>query len=814
MTVKPLDPAALFSATSLDQLSFDSTETLEPLEGFPGQERANEALQFGIGIRHEGYNLFAVGAPGSGRHSLVRTLLERETTRVSSDFDWCYVYNFDQPHRPSAIQLPSGSARDFRADMHQLVDDLRGAIVAAFETEEYRARQAELEQEFSAKQDEVLDEVRKRAADKGLAVLRTPSGVAVAPMRDGEVVDLETFKKSPEEEQAKIREAIATLEGELAQLFRQVPLWRRESNRKVQALKDTLTRSAVQALVEELLQEYAAIDGVVAYLESAQADVVENVGFFLKSDEEPDAFATWKRRYSVNVLSDDRPSRGAPVVYETNPTFQNLVGRIEHQAQAGTLVTDFTMIKPGALHRANGGYLMLDANRLLVQPLAWDAIKRALQSREIKTETPDRQVGILNTVSLEPEPIPLDLKVVLVGDHHLYNLLCVYDPEFGELFKVAADFDDVAHRTPENTADFARLVAAIAKNDSLRPLNPGAVGRVLEDAARRAGDAERLSASMRELSELLKESDYWAEQDDTDIVDTAHVERAITAKTRRKDRLRERVHEGIARGTVLVDTSGETVGQVNGLAVLEVSGFAFGNPNRITARVRLGGGNVVDIEREVKLGGPLHSKGVLILSGYLSGHYITDRPLSLSASIVFEQSYGGVDGDSASSAELYAILSALAEVPIRQSLAVTGSVSQQGQVQAIGGVNEKVEGFFDICRGRGLSGAQGVLIPAANVKHLMLQKDVVDAVRSGLFQIFPIETIDEGIEILTGCPAGARNAEGLFPEGTINHRVEDRLLMFAEESLAYRDGMDGADESPAGHDDEPDAGDTDGDPAL
>ena len=807
MTVKPLDPAALFTTTSVDQLTFDSTETLEPLEGFPGQGRASEAIRFGIGMPHEGYNLFAVGAPGSGRHSLVRTFLERATTRVSSEFDWCYVYNFDQPHRPRAIQLPAGRARAFRADMHQLTDDLRGTIVAAFETEEYRERQTELEQDFSARQEEVLEELRQRATEKGLALVRAPAGVAVAPMKDGEVVDLDTFRKSSQEEQTKVRDSIAALEGELAQLFRQVPLWRRESNRKLQALKDSLTRSAVQALVEELLQKYADIDSVVSYLTAAQADVIENVEFFLKSQEDPDAFTAWRRRYAANVLSDDRPRRGAPVVYETNPTFQNLVGRIEHQAQAGTLVTDFTMIKPGALHRANGGYLMLDANRLLTQPLAWDAVKRALQSREIKTETPDRLVGILNTVSLEPEPIPLDLKVVLFGDPHLYHMLCVYDPEFGELFKVAADFDDVTHRTPENVKAFARLIATMVKNDSLRPLGVRAVGQVLDDAARRSGDAERLSASMRDLSELLKESDYWAGEEDAPIIDLPHVEQAIAARIRRQDRLRERVHEGIVRGTVLVDTSGEAVGQVNGLAVLEASGFAFGNPSRITARVRLGSGNVVDIEREVKLGGPLHSKGVLILSGYLSGRYVTDRPLTLSASIVFEQSYGGVDGDSASSAELYAILSALAEVPLRQSLAVTGSVSQLGQVQAIGGVNEKVEGFFDICRSRGLSGDQGVLIPAANVKHLMLRADVVQAVKDGLFQVFPIETVDEGVEVLTGYPAGVRDEDGEFPEGSMNHKVEARLLTFAEEALAYREPSD-EDGVSTSHEDDADDGDT------
>ena len=791
VTLTPLSPSALFTACSHDDVSFDTTDELEPLEAFPGQGRAVEAIEFGIGIRHEGYNLFAVGAPGTGRHSLVQTFLERQAARSANDSDWCYLYNFAQPHRPCAIELPAGRGNEFSADMRQLVDDLQGTIVAAFETEEYRARQRELQEELAAKQEEVLEDLRSQAATKGLAIIRTPAGVAAAPMKDGEVVDLESFKKASEEEQTRIREAIAELETELRRVFQQVPLWQRESSRKLQRLKETVTRSAVQVLVEELLQKYEALDAVVTYLKSVQSDIVENAEYFVKGREQPDTFSLWRRRYAVNVLTDQRATSHAPVVYETNPTLQNLIGRIEHQTQAGTLVTDFTMIKPGALHRANGGYLVLDANRLLTQALAWDAVKRALQTRQIQIESPDRLVGILNTVSLEPEPIPLDLKVVLVGDHHLYHLLCRHDSDFGELFKVAADFDDVTHRNRENTLLFARLVANVVRDDSLRPLRADAVARVVEDAARRASDAERLSVNIRELTELLKESDYWARQDQAENVGATHVQRAIDAKIRRQDRLRERIREGIERGTTLIDTSGRTVGQVNGLSVLETNGFAFGNPNRITARVRLGSGSVIDIEREVKLGGPLHSKGVLILSGFLSGRYVTDRPLSLAASIVFEQSYGGVDGDSASSAELYAILSALAEIPIRQSLAVTGSVSQQGQVQAIGGVNEKIEGFFDVCQRRGLTGKEGVLIPAANVKHLMLRADVVQAAHDGLFQIYPVETIDQGIEVLTGCEAGQRDDSGVFPEDSLNRKVEDRLLVFAEESMAYRDGPEG-----------------------
>ena len=813
MAVKPLDPSTLYSPARPSDLGFETTDALEPLDGFPGQARATEAIQFGIGIHHEGYNLFAVGAPGSGRHSLVRAFLEQEAARVASDADWCYVYNFEQPHRPRALKLPPGQARKFRADMQQLLEDLQGAILAAFETEEYHARQLELEQEFAEKQEEVFNEVRAQAAKRGLAVLRTPAGVAVAPMKEGEVVDLETFKKAPEKEQEQVREAIAELEGELAKIFQQVPLWRRETRRKLQELKQTVTRSAVEALLEELKQKYEALDDIIAHLQAVQDDVIDNAENFRKTKDQGEAIAAlgvplpstgigegWLRRYSVNVLDEARATEGAPVVYETNPTFQNLVGRIEHQTQSGTLVTDFTLIKPGALHRANGGYLILDANRLLTQPYAWEAIKRALQLSEIRTESPDRLLGLISTVSLEPEPIPLNLKVVLVGERRLYYLLCHYDPDVGELFKVEADFDEVTVRNSETSQLYSRLIASVVKRDSLRPLAVSAVARTLEHASRLAGDAERLTASLRALTDLLREADYWAQQDSATVIDATHVQRALDAQTRRQDRIRERLQSEIQRGTVLIDTVGEVVGQVNGLSVLQVGGFAFGNPNRITARVRLGGGHVVDIEREVKLGGPLHSKGVLILSGFLSGRYVTDRALSLAASLVFEQSYGGVDGDSASSAELYALLSALAEVPLRQSLAVTGSVNQHGQVQAIGGVNEKVEGFYDVCKARGLRGDEGVLIPAANTKHLMLRADIVEAARAGQFHIYPIETIDQGIELLTGISAGERDESGEFPPYTVNRRVEDRLATFAEEAMAYQNAPDGP--APSTEDDE------------
>jgi lon-related putative ATP-dependent protease len=535
----------------------------------------------------------------------------------------------------------------------------------------------------------------------------------------------------------------------------------------------------------------------LAYLTSVQQDVIDNLDEFLGVTEAPPAStpeatppraqtrASFFRRYQVNVVVDHSGATGAPVIYEDHPTVQNLVGRIEHMAQMGALVTDFNLIKAGALHRANGGYLMLDARKVLLQPFAWEELKRALRSGEIRIEVLGQTLSLVSTVSLEPEPIPLAVKVILLGERMLYYSLYQADPDFGELFKVAADFEEQMDRTEETHLLYARMIGTMARQEGLRPLNRAAVARVIEHSARLAGDAEKLSTHVHSVADLLREADYWAGEAQQRIIDATDVQRAIDAQIRRLDRVRERIQEEIQRGTILIDTQGAAVGQVNGLSVLSMGQFAFGRPSRITARVRLGRGEVVDIEREVALGGPIHSKGVLILSAYLGARYAMDRPLSLSASLVFEQSYSGVEGDSASSAELYALLSALADLPLKQGLAVTGSVNQRGEVQAIGGVNEKIEGFFDTCRAQGLTGEQGVLIPASNVKHLMLRQDVVAAVAAGQFLVYAVETIDQGIELLTGVPAGERSDMGEFPAGSVNQRVESRLIALADKRLAF-----------------------------
>ncbi|MBI3778499.1 MAG: AAA family ATPase [Gammaproteobacteria bacterium] len=796
-TIERLGPEALCARCDPARFTFKTTSELDDLTGVVGQARATQAIEFGIGIHHDGYNLFALGAPGAGRHKVIRQLIERKAAAEPASSDWCYVNDFDQPHKPRVLELPAGTGVKLRRDIEQFIEDLRSAIPAAFESEEYRARRQELEHELKERQEHAFEELRQQAESHGMAMIRTPSGMAFAPMRKGEVLSPEEFQKLPETEQKRIEAVMTSLEEQLERIIHQVPQMRREGQRRIRELERDVTMSAVGHLIDELKKEYASLPKVVSYLDAVQQAVIDNADDFRRQEDGQEitilgiplsraaASASALRRFQVNVLIDRSGAGGAPVVYEDSPSYHSLVGRVEHIAQMGALVTDFTLIKPGALHQANGGYLILDARKVLTQSYAWEGLKRALSSREVRIESLGQALSLISTVSLEPEPIPLDVKVVLVGERLLYYLLNYFDPDFGDLFKVAADFEDTITRTKENDLLYARLVATIARQEGLLPLDPAACARVIEHGARMAADAEKLTIRLRDITDLLREADYWARQGGRDVVAGEDVQRALDAKIYRADRLRERLQDEIHRGTLLINSQGERVGQVNGLSVVALDNFAFGHPSRITARVRLGKGEVLDIQREVELGGPLHSKGVLILSGFLGARYAYDRPLSLSASLVFEQTYGEVEGDSASSAELYALLSALAEAPIKQSLAVTGSVNQHGEIQAIGGVNEKIEGFFDVCHHRGLTGDQGVLIPAANVKHLMLRRNVVEAVAEGKFHIYPVSTVDQGIELLTGVPAGERDANGMFPDGTINQRVEVRLLIMAEQARAY-----------------------------
>ena len=805
-----LDAEKLYHHTSPEELKFGTTDEVEDLTEVIGQPRAIEAMRFGMSIADKGFNIYAMGTPGIGKRPLMRRFFEERAKDAPVPWDWCYVKNFEADHQPRAIKLPAGTGVQFRDDMEELVEQFGTALSAAFESEEYQARRQSIMEEFQEQQQQAFQELQRRAREEDVRLIRTPAGLAVAPVREGEVLSPEEIQQLSEEEQEQLQEKVSRMHDELQGIMRQAPGWQREMSRRLEELNREVANLAVGGLIDELRERYAEYPKVVEHLDAVQENVVQNAESFLPQQagqqelqrmlgagggpgDQTAVQEALMRQYKVNLIVDHSESDHAPVVYEDNPTYQNLIGRVEHMARMGALMTDFHLIRSGALHRANGGYLLLDARKLLTEPYAYEALKRAMDAGTIRVESLGRQLSIISTVSLEPEPIPLDVKVGLFGDRRIYYLLSQLDPEFAEHFKVQADFHEEMDRNDGNQQLYAQMIATMVHEAELQPFDREAVARLIEHAARMVGDSEKLSMKSEGLEDLLREANHRAREKGNGSVTVADVQGAIDARIYRADRLRERMQETILRDTVLIDTDGAEIGQINGLSVIGLGDFMFGRPTRITARTRMGKGEVVDIEREVELGGPIHSKGVLILGAFLGARYAEDTPLSLSASLVFEQSYGPIEGDSASSAELYALLSALAEVPIKQSLAVTGSVNQRGQIQAIGGVNEKIEGFFDICKGRGLTGDQGVLIPASNVKNLMLRQDVLEAAAEGRFHIYSVETVDQGIEILTGIPAGERGegpdtAEDEYPEGSINYRVERRLAQLADKRSKFGKG--------------------------
>lgn len=824
MPIDPLPVRTLYTVCDQSQFRFETTDDIEDLPGLMGQDRALDAIKFGTSIGQRGFNLFVLGPTGAGKHTAVRTFLDEIARGQPAPSDWAYVNNFGVAHQPLALQLPAGDGSRLKQTLDRLIDNLKSAIPAIFESEEYQTRRRAIDEEYGERQQAAFEDLQHYGEAHGVALLRTPSGFSLAPVRDGEVLKPDEFQQLPDDEKERIEQTVQSMQKELAEILEQIPKWSTEHRDRVRDLRQELAAIVIDRTVREARAAFADVPNVLDHLDVVRQDLIDQVDLFTITEEQMASMmgtpvmpiggkgpqqwleGTLFRRYDVNVIVDNGDNNsgeaaqtglGAPVIYDDFPSLGNLVGKLEHISQMGALVTDFMLLKPGSLHKANGGYLLLDARKVLNQPFAWESLKRALRSSQITIESPSDYFSVASTVSLEPEPIPLDVKVVLVGDRWLYHMLCAAEPEFQELFKVAADFDDVIDREPENDQLYARLIANIVQRDKLKPLDRTGVARLIEHSSRLAEDAEKLSIVVGPIADIVREADYWAQEARAETISTAHIEQAIDAKIHRSDRIRERTNESITRDIMLIDTEGEKVGQINGLSVLSLGDFAFGKPSRITARVRIGSGRVVDIEREVKLGGPLHSKGVMILSGYLNATYLSDQPLSLAATLAFEQSYGGVDGDSASSTELYALLSALAEVPINQSLAVTGSVNQLGEVQAIGGVNEKIEGFFDICAQRGLTGNQGVLIPAANQVHLMLRKDVVDAAERGMFSIYAVEHINQGIELLMGMPAGERQRDGTFPKRSVNGMVEETLKKFAE---ARRKFGEGDANGPAGED--------------
>ncbi|MBW6455516.1 MAG: AAA family ATPase [Trueperaceae bacterium] len=787
-----LSATSLERSTPPERFAFETTAELEPSAQPVGQPRAVAAVRFGVAMADHGYNVFALGPNGTGKRHFIADFLAREAAQRPAPPDLAYVHDFAEPSRPRALTLPPGRAIALRDDMLRLVEEVAVALPAAFEADEYQTRLQAIEEDFKRRTAGRLESLRERAAAQQVAMVQTPEGMAFAPLRDGEVVGPEAFARLPEDDRQRLQRDIGGLQRELQAVLRELPRVRREHRTRVRELHERISAAAIGDPIDETAARYADVDGVPEYLEGVRRDLIANARdvIRLREHQESDPFAGTQpraagelpfwRRYRVNVLVDRTGAEGAPVVFEDHPTHQNLVGRIDHVPQQGALVTDFMLLRPGALHRANGGYLVLEALKLLQQPFAWDALKRALRSGRLHTEPPGQSLGLLSTVTLEPEPVPLAVKVVLLGDRQLYYLLTALDPDMLDLFKVAADFDDVIDRTPESEVAYASLIAAIGHSHDLRAFDRGAVARVFDAAARHAGDTARLSANTGALADVLREADHWAGVAGREVVAAEDVQRAIDQQTFRADRIQARLREAMLRDTLHVETDGERVGQVNGLSVFELASHRFGRPSRITARVRIGRGDVLDIEREVALGGPVHSKGVLILTSLLAARFAAERPLSLSASLVFEQSYGGVEGDSASVAEFVALLSAIAEVPVRQALAVTGAVDQFGRAQPIGGVNEKVEGFFDLCAARGLTGDHGVLVPETNVPHLLLKREVVDAVRDGRFHVYPIADVDQAAELLTGLPVGAPGPDGRCPPGSIGARVQARLERLAQ----------------------------------
>ena len=776
-----LKPEELRAVCDPARLPFRSTEELPALDGMIGQERALSATTFGIAVKHRGYNLFVLGPTRTGKTTTMRRVLARTAERDPAPCDYCYVHNFADPYRPTALTLPPGRGGELRQEMVRLVEECRLRLPRAFEGEEFERQKSQVLEELGRRQQAEMERLEEAARAGGFAIVRTPRGLAVAPAPRGEPLSPDEFAALPAEERARLEAGGTALEKQLEVTHRQMRQLERETRAVHEKLVSDVAAAAIRQLLEELRERFAGLAPVEAYLADVEKDLVAHAEEFRGLAEAkatlpflppPGAFL---EHYRVNVLVDRSGARGAPVVLEQNPTHGNLLGRIEHRVHFGTLVTDFTLIKAGALHQANGGYLILEAKDVLRNFLVWEALKKALKSRSIRIEEPLEEFRLVSAAGLAPEPIPLSVKVVLIGTPILYYLLYALDEDFRELFKVKVDFDDSLPRTPEFELFYSRFVGSACREEGLRQFSAEGVAKLIEHSSRLVAHQERLTSRLGDLLDLIEEAAFWAEQCQHPLVQAEDVSRAVAQKVHRENLLEERIGRMIAEGTLVIATDGAVVGQVNGISVIALGDHAFGRPARITARTFAGKPGVLDIERETKLGGPLHSKGVMILTGFLAGRYAREVPLALAASLTFEQQYEEVEGDSASSAELYALLSSLSGIPLAQGLAVTGSVNQRGEIQAVGGINEKIEGFFDVCRARGLTGAQGVLIPAANVRHLMLREDVVDAVRAGRFQIHAVEAVDEGVALLSGCEAGVLGPDGQFPEGSFNASVARAL---------------------------------------
>lgn len=799
--MKKLERTILRKASPVEQFSFETTEEVSNLTTVLGQDRLTSSIEFGMQIDREGYNIFALGPNKTDKQSHIQQFLEKESQDSNTPDDLCYVNNFEDRYKPKVISLPAGRGHILEKKMKNLIEELPPTLKSAFETEEYQNRQQSLQDEVQAQQDQTFEELQNKARDKGLALMRTPAGFSFTPVNEeGNPLNEQEVKELSEEEREELQQKTKKLQEELQDIIRKMPAQKRKMREKKKELDQEVATFAIKDLFEEVRNEFSDLEEVQDFLDRVEMDVVENVQGILNNQGQQQGQNQLAQlmggkqqnqqmptssgnpildRYRVNLLVDNSQTEGAPVIYEDNPSYKNLTGRVEYQSKMGALTTNFNMIKPGALHKANGGYLILDARQLLLEPFAWEGLKRTLKSGKLKIESLGEAYNLISTVSLEPDPVDIDVKVVLLGQRLLYYMLCELDHDFQKLFKVEADFEDEIDRS-ENNGKYVQFITGLIKENDLRHFDKRAVAKVIEQSSRMVGDNEKLSTKTEELKDLLVESHHWSTQNGHDIVQEQDVEKAVDQQIYRSARMRDKVQESINRDYIYIDTEGEAVGQVNGLSVMRIGNLSFGRPNRITARVQLGKGEIINIEREVDMSGPIHSKGVLILKGYLGERYAQDRPLSISASLVFEQSYSNIDGDSASAAELFALLSAIGKIPLRQSFSVTGSVNQHGKIQPIGGVNEKIEGFFDVCNKRGLTGNQGVLIPESNEKNLMLRSDILDAVDDDKFHIYSIKTIEEGMELLTGLDMGEADEKGSYPEGTVNYNISNELDQLAQ----------------------------------
>lgn len=790
---KPLPHDSLRAKIDPESLGFATTDDITPLAKPLGQERAVSAITFGLEIGSHGYNLFVLGHPGAGKFSTVKMVVEDKAATGDVPDDWCYVFNFADAEKPVAIDLPPGKGEVFRDGVAALVKSLLTEIPKVYSDENYNREKADFFSHGQEKRNEVFDELGRQANLHGFLLQRNPDGLTLSFARDGVPIEPDEFGRLSPEEQDKVKESREVLHEKMREAINTVKSIDQAVIAAVEELDKKLGLALIDHLLEPLRAEWAGRAKIMEYLDAIRADVMANLDKFRAGEREtpklpfPLPFPTddgpeeTVKRYRVNLLVSGKGAKAAPVVFESNPSYHNLIGRIEHRAQLGAFFTDYTMIKAGAFHRANGGYLVLNAREVLLNPFAYEALKRVLKDQEIRMEEVGEQYRMIATVTLKPEPIPARLKVILLGTPWLYYLLQMYDEDFLKLFKVKGEFADEMALSGENLMSYAYLISSQCSREGLLPFDAAGVAAVMEHGMRLAENQKKLSTRFLEITDLVREAHHWAKRDEAQGVDHAHVEKALKHAVYRNDYLEELIGEMIEDGTILIDVEGSVVGQVNGLSVFELGDYSFGKPSRVTARVHMGKEGVTNIERESEMGGPIHNKGVMILQGFFGARYALKTPLSLAATLCFEQSYGGVEGDSASSAELFALISAVANVPLRQDVAVTGSVNQMGRIQAIGGVNQKIEGFYRTCKKKGLTGTQGVIIPASNARNLMLDSDVVDAVKEGRFAIYPISTVDEGIALLTGQEPGEADQYGDFPKGSVNGKVVARLMRITEQ---------------------------------